>query len=196
MDWVRTSGHEQALREYNDWVFGPDPVNRTGNPLFVNGTIDGSAVRSESATINTGDLIIVHVIGANYVSGDDDSKGSRVDNDTKIRDACRHSAQNENRLVSVEFKAKSDPNWTNLNAGVEEVGMTPVNFYADPNNPYLNDWDVPMSPGDHRGAWASKLLLMKIPVAGDFELKSHGTGVSPYEQKTHFKIRVQSPIER
>jgi hypothetical protein len=190
MDWVRTSGHEQALREYNDWVFGPDPVNRTGNPLFVNGTIDGSAVRSESATINTGDLIIVHVIGANYVSGDDDSKGNRVDNDTKIRDACRHSAQNENRLVSVEFKAKSDPNWTNLNAGVEEVNMTPVNFNADPSNKYLKDWDPKMPPGKHRGAWSSKVLLMRIPVEGHFELESLGTSINEYEQNAHFNIEV------
>jgi hypothetical protein len=191
MDWVRTSGHGQALQAYNDWVFGPDPVNRAGNPLFVNGTIDGSGVRNESATIYTDDPVIVHIIGANYCLREKDIKGNEIDTDTKIRQACQHSAQNENQLVSVEFKAKQDSNWTNLNAGVEEVNLTPINFEVSTSNPYLKDWDVPMKPGSHRGAWSSKLLLMRIPVAGDYELKFHGTGVQPYEQKAHFKIKVQ-----
>jgi hypothetical protein len=195
MNWVRTSGHGQSLVAYNDWVFGPDPVNRTpGNrPLFVHGTIGKADVRKESPIINTNDLIIVHVIGTNYTIDDPDpvARGSSINNDTSIRNACRHSAQTEDQLVSVKFKKKSDPGWTDLNAGVEEVSMTPVNFYADPGNTYLNDWDIPMPSGQHRGAWSSKLLLMKIPQEGDFELRSKGTSVGGYEQNTEFKIHVK-----
>lgn len=190
MEWVKTSGHEEALRAYNDWVYGPNPVNTTGQPLFLNGIIGSPAVRNESATINKDDLIIVHVIGVNYILGDTDTKGNQIDNDTKIIEACQYSAQNEDLLGSVEFKGKQDTVWTDLTAGVAEVSMTPVDFNADPSNPYLNDWDDPMPPGPHRGAWSSKLLLMQIPVAGDFELRSHGKGIPPFEQKTHFSIAV------
>jgi hypothetical protein len=191
MDWVVTSGYEQALKAYNDWVYGPNPANATGQPLFVNGIIGSPAVREESATINRGDPIIVHVIGANYILGDTDSKGNSIDNDSKIMQACQHSAENEDFVGSVEFKAEQDPNWTNLTDAVQEVSMTPVNFNADPSNPHLNDWDFPMPPGEHRGAWASKLLLLQIPEPGVFELRSHGKGIPPFEQNTYFKIKVQ-----
>jgi hypothetical protein len=191
MEWVKTSGLEEALRAYNDWVYGPNPVNITGQPLFVNGIIGSPAVRSESATINRGDPVIVHVIGVNYILGDTDTKGNHIDNDTKIIEACQYSAQNEDLLGSVEFKGKQDTGWTDLTASVAEVSIPPVDFNAHPSNPYLNDWDDPMPPGPHRGAWSSKLLLMHIPVAGEFELRSHGKGVPPFEQKTHFKIKVQ-----
>jgi len=191
MNWVRSSGHGQALQAYNDWVFGPEPDDTNGNPLFVNGTIDGSGEREESHTINIGDPIIVHVIGTNFCLDDKDRTGNSIDTDPKIRQAIRHCAQNEDKVVTVEFKRKQDTNWTNLTAGVEEVSLTPINFEASHSNPYLNNWDDPMKPGPHRGAWSSKLLLMRIPVAGEFELKSHGKGVPPYEQKAHFNIKVQ-----
>jgi hypothetical protein len=191
MNWVLTSGHQQALQAYNDWVYGPNPINTPEQPLFVNGIIGSPAVREESATINTGDLIIVHVIGANYILGDTDSKGNPINTDTEIMQACQHSAENEDFIGSVEFKAEHDPNWTDLTGGVQEVSMTPVNFTADPSNPYLNDWDFPMPPGEHKGAWASKLLLLQIPEPGVFELRSHGKGIPPFEQNTYFKIKVQ-----
>jgi hypothetical protein len=191
--WVQTSGHQQALREYNDWVFGPNPVFTPGDRnLFVHGNINSAAVRRETPTIGTNTLIIVHVVGVNFIIGDKDSKGNDVDDDPKIQAACEYSAKNEDRLVSVQFKAKQDTTWTDLTGLVTEESTQPINFDADPNNPDLEKWDVPMpAKNNHRGAWTSKLLLLKIPVAGVFELKSHGTGVPPYLQKTHFEITVQ-----
>jgi hypothetical protein len=191
--WVQTSGKAQALKAYNNWVFGPNPVNTTGaDPLFVHGNINSPAVRSESATIKKDALIIVHVVGVNFIIGDKDSKGNDVDDDPKIQAACEYSAKNEDRLVSVQFKAKQETTWTDLTGLVTEESTQPFKFDADRNNPDLEKWDVPMpAKNNHRGAWISKLLLLKIPVAGVFELKSHGTGVPPYLQKTHFEITVQ-----
>jgi hypothetical protein len=191
MDWVVTSGYEQALKAYNDWVFGPNPVNNDHHPpLFVSGTIGSPEVRSESRTIDKGSLIVVHVIGVNYVYGDDDSQGSRVDGKTRLKKALEHSAEKEDRLVYVKFKAKQETSWIDLTRGVKSASMEPFKFNADPSNRYLNDWDDPMDSGDHTGAWSSKLLLMKIPVAGDFELISRGIGIKGYEQNTDFKIKV------
>jgi hypothetical protein len=190
--WVQTSGHQPALRAYNGWVFGPNPVYTQGDPdLFVHGNINSAAVRSENPTIGTSTRIVVHVVGVNFIIGDKDTRNNDVDTDPKVSTACQFSAQNEDRKVSVEFKAKEDPNWTNLTDLVTEVSYPASNFTADPNNPDLNKWDVPMPPGNQRGAWASKLLLIKIPVAGVFNLKSHGTGIPPYQQKTNFEITVQ-----
>jgi hypothetical protein len=74
---------------------------------------------------------------------------------------------------------------------VTEVSTQNIGIEAHANNPHLKEWDVEMPQGNHKGAWTSQLLLLKIPVAGVFELKSHGTGVPPYQQKTHFEITVQ-----
>jgi hypothetical protein len=190
--WVQTSGHQQALREYNDWVFGPNPVFTPGDRnLFVHGNINSAAVRRETPTIGTNTLIIVHVVGVNFIIGDKDTRNNNVDTDPKVTAAVQFSAQNEDRKVSVEFKAKQVPNWTDLTDLVREVSYPPSNFIADPNNPFLQQWDDPMRPNNQRGAWASKLLLLKIPDAGVFELRSDGTGIPPYRQQTHFEITVQ-----
>jgi hypothetical protein len=193
--WVQGSGHQQALRAYNDWVFGPNPVFNKGDPnLFIHGEINSPAVRQEAATIDTNTLIVVHVVGANFIIGDKDSSNNDVDADPKVSAACQFSARNEDRKVSVEFKGQADPNWTNLTDLVTEASYPPSNFTASPQNPYLGKWDVPMPSGNQRGSWASKLLLLKVPPAGRgkvFELKSHGTGIQPYQQKTHFEISVE-----
>jgi len=190
--WVQASGHQEALRAYNKWVFGPNPVYTEGDPdLFVHGNINSAAVRSENPRISTNTRIVVHVVGVNYIIGDIDTKGNNVDSDQKVTAACQHSAQNEDKKVSVQFKRKQDTNWTDLTDLVQEVDYPSSNFTADPNNPDLDKWDDPMRPGNQKGAWASKLLLLQIPVAGVYNLKSHGTGIPPYEQRTNFEITVQ-----
>jgi hypothetical protein len=190
--WVQQSGQQQALRAYNDWVFGPNPVYTQGDSdLFVHGNINSPAVRSENPTIGTGTRIVVHVVGVNFIIGDIDTRKNNVDNDSKVSAAVQFSAQNEDRKTSVRFKRKQDPGWTDLTDLVQEVSYPPSPFTADGNNPDLNKWDDPMRKGNQRGAWASKLLLLKIPVAGVFNLESQGTGIAPYAQNTKFEITVQ-----
>lgn len=214
-DWVQPSGYEQALEAYNNWVFGPNPVYTKGDTeLFIHGNINSGAVRRESATVSkgatvsTGTLIVVHVVGVNFIIGDIDTRNNPIDDDQKVIEALQFSAQNEDKKVFVRIRARQEltpeqtepteeqtdkeaeiAGWTILTDLVKEVSYPPSNFTASP--PDLEKWDVPMPGGPQRGAWASKLLLLKIPVTGVFELKSHGTGIPPYQQQTHFEITVE-----
>ena len=205
--WVQQSGYEQALEAYNNWVFGPNPVYTKGDPhLFIHGNINSSAVRRESATVSTDTLIVVHVVGVNFIIGDNDTRNNLLDDEQKVNAACRFSAQNEDKKVFVRIKAGEGPSekqteqinemteiasWTDLTDLVREVTYPPSKFTAH-DHPDLNRWDIPMPSGDQTGAWASKLLLLKIPQTGNvFQLKSHGTGIPPYQQQTHFEITVE-----
>lgn len=206
--WVQGSGYEEALRSYNDWVFGPNPVYRQGDRyLFIHGNINSAAVRHEIATVSTNTILVVHVVGVNFIIGDTDTQNNQLGDEQKVSQACQYSAQNEDKKVFVRIKVKEEPtaeqtepideqtdlaSWTDLTDLVREVSYPPSKFIADPNNPDLNKWDNPMPPGEHTGAWASKLLLLKIPQKGIvFELRSHGTGIPPYQQQTHFEIKVE-----
>lgn len=208
--WVQQSGYEEALVAYNNWVFGQNPVYTEGmQNLFIHGNINSSAVRRESATVGKGTLIVVHVVGVNYIIEDTDTRGIFLDDVQKVSAACKYSAQNEDKKVFVRIRAREGlseeqiqtteeqtdeeaeiAGWTILTDLVKEVTYTPSKFNADPQNSDLNKWDDPMRQGDQTGAWASKLLLLKIPVTGVFELKSHGTGIPQYQQHTHFEITV------
>lgn len=195
MIWVQKLGHEQALKAYNEWVFGQNPVYTEGDKyLFIHGEINSPATRQGEATVNPNTVIVVHVVGVNFIIGDTDTQNNQLNDDPKVSAACQFSARNEDRRQSVNIKTKGGQNWTDLTNLVEEVTYTPDRFTADPNNPDLKKWDVEMPEGPQRGAWASKLLLLKAPtdqVGKDFELKSHGTGIPPYQQKTHFEIKVR-----
>ena len=208
--WVQQSGYEQALEAYNKWVFGPNPVYTKGDAnLFIHGNINSSAVRQESATVGTNTLIVVHVVGVNFIIGDTDTRGIFLDDEQKISAALKFSAQNEDKKVFVRIKDRGEltpeqtepideqteiASWTDLTGLVREVTYPPSEFVPSLQNADLNKWDDPMPAEEgksQKGAWTSKLLLLKIPVTGVFELKSHGTGIPPYQQQTHFEITVE-----
>jgi hypothetical protein len=217
--WVLPSGYEEALEAYNTWVFGPSPVYKKGDEnLFIHGNINNSAVRQErpivskAVTPTTGTLIVVHVVGVNYIIGDTDTRGIFLDNKQKVKEALQYSAQKEDKKDFVRIRAREGlseeqiqetekqtdeeaeiAGWTILTDLVKEVTYDPSEFFPSVQNADLNKWDVPMPAEEGKsqtGAWASKLLLLRIPETGVFVLKSHGTGIPQYQQHTQFDITV------
>jgi len=198
-DWVVPYGqqlngktHEGWLKEYNDWVFGDSyPAQPTG-ALILQGTVGSSAANNVSATINTNDAIVLHVIGANIIGVDYDKNGFKFDTDDRIRKGSDDSEQ-EDSVKYVDFRKTSDAenSTTSLIRGVCQVKMAPVNTFVSPNNPDLSKWKPPMPSGTQRSAWTSQLLLMKIPETGTYVLRSNAEGERPYAQIINCTINVR-----
>jgi hypothetical protein len=179
------------LKEFNEWVFGDEYYpNQKPGMLFVQGNINDPAVRKESHTIKSGEPIIVHIVGTNFIRKDRDSSGKEIDDDNKIRRACQDE-EGADQCDFVKIKGPGDKDWTDLKEHIVHVRTSPEDFTASANNPDLGKWNPPMPPGRQRGAWSSKMLVLKLPDPGVYELSYEGHAANDYRQLADFKITVQ-----
>jgi hypothetical protein len=181
------------LKEYNDWAFGENHPNQIPGKekVFIHGLIDSPNARKDEAPIKRGKPIIVHVIGTNFVKGDRDAGNRPIENDEQITRACQDDAGNDG-VNYVRIKGPGENDWTNLDQYVLTVKSPPNKFTA--NNPDLGKWRPPMPPGEQRGAWLSKLLVLQVPQkanTGVYELECQGHASKDYVQTAHFKINVE-----
>lgn len=179
------------LKEFNDWVYGDEFYpNQKPGMLFVQGNINNPAVRKESHTIKSGEPIVVHVIGTNFIKKDRDGSGKEVDDDNRIGRACQDE-EGTDLCDFVKIKGPGDKDWTDLNEHVVQVRTSPDDFTASANNSDLGKWNPPMPSGPQRGAWSSKMLVLKLSDPGVYELSSQGHGSNDYRQRADFTITVQ-----
>ena len=193
-EWVNTNeGQLKAfLKEFNDWVFSnnPYPSQKPGK-LFLQGKIGDPGVRQESHDINRGEPIIVHVVGTNFIKGDNDRRGNRIDDDNQIKAACQDE-EGDDGVDFVKIKRQGDTDWTHLDEFVKIVRSSPDDFGA--NNSDLGKWKPPMTAGRLRGAWSSRLLALKVPEeaeTGVYELSFEGHGSNNYRQRGNFNITIR-----
>ena len=179
------------LQEFNDWVFGDEfyPNQKPGR-LFVQGNINNPAVRKESHTIKRGEPIIVHVVGTNFIKNDKDSNSKEVDDDNKIGRACQDE-EGADHCDFVKIMGPGDKDWTDLNEHVVQVRTPPADFTASANNSDLGKWNPPMPSGSQRGAWSSKMIVLKLSDPGVYELSFQGHAANGYRQLADFAITVQ-----
>ena len=193
--------HEQWLEEYTRWKFGPFPYHRIGDPLFASGNIkpntgcrrhvnliDGP---DSSIDIYENDPIILEAIGVNFIIGDADRSGNIITNDADILRAFDFEDTMHSK-AKVEFKNIDDGNFVNLSRYVEQTRNLPFQFLASNYNPYLNDWDIPLPVGDHRGAMSSQLFIMQIPAEGEYLLKFEAKSFFDYESCGIYQINVMN----
>ena len=179
------------LKGFNDWVFGDENYpNQKAGTLFVQGNINDPAVRKESHTINRGEAIIVHVVGTNFIKKDKDSNGNEIDDDNNIKKHCQDD-EGTDHCDFVKIKGPGDKDWTDLNKHVVQVRTSPDDFKASANNPDLGKWNPAMPSGSQRGAWSSKMLVLRLSDPGVYELSSQGHGANEYRQRADFEITVK-----
>jgi hypothetical protein len=191
--------HEEWLMEYAKWTFGSFPYHRKGQPLFVHGNYNArTGCRKEvnlkdgpdsSVTIFKNDPIIVEVIGVNYIIGDADRLGKPIKSEEDIISALNF----ENEMHSdgkVMIKNIMDRHFTNISSCIDRVRTKIFRFSASKYNPYLQEWDIPMPSGIHLGAFSSQLLLLKIPVSGEYLLKFEARSFSDFESCGIYQIIV------
>lgn len=190
--------HEEWLKEYTRWVFGPFPYHREGTPLFAHGNFNAMGCRKEinlndgpdsSVTMFKNDPIILDVMNANFVIGDVNRLGEVIKNDNDIIRALDFEDQMHSH-GKVEFKKIDDRSFTDLSTCIEEVRALPFQFSVSKYNPYLGEWDIPMPYGTQRGAMSSQLLLFKIPEEGEYFLKFEARSFSDFESCGIYQIIV------
>lgn len=193
-EWViRNEGQLKGfLNEYNDWVFGPDPYpNQIPGKLFVHGNIGNPKVRKESHDIKRGQPIILHIVGTNFVKDDKDRNGKKIERDDEIESACQ-DGERDDAVDFVKIKGPGEKDWTSLAGYVSVVRSQPHRFNAD--NSDLGKWIPEMPSGERRGAWSSKLLVLRAPETantGVYELSCEGHAGDGYRQSADFMINVQ-----
>ena len=184
--------HEEWVEEYTKWVFGPAPYpkQREGS-LFVHADMENSPkARQENVQINKNDPIIVHVIGVNFVIGEKDGSGNLIRNEEDLL-KCSNREEQADGPGKVELKNEEDESFADLSSCVEQIRPFPIKFNVDTNNPDLEKWDVPMKPANNvTGAWASQLLLLKIPQTGKYTLRFDAEGIPPYRSCGEYTINV------
>jgi len=191
--------HQDWLMEYAKWTFSSFPYHRKGQPLFVHGNYNArTGCRKEvnlkdgpdsSVTIFMNDPIIVEVIGVNYIMGDADRLGKTIKNEEDIM--CALNFEDEMHSDGkVMFKNIMDSHFTDISSCVERIRTKIFRFSASKYNPYLQEWDIPMPSGSHLGAFSSQLLLLKIPVSGEYLLKFEARSFSDFESCGIYQIIV------